>query len=143
MAVGAYRKDTNTVQLEVMSPDLSPVFAEIPLNEYEAPEDMLPPNASSTLYVEGLPEDCTTREVAHIFRHFGGYKEVRLVPEPSIYPGVNTLIHCFVDFVSPLDAAAAMDALQGYKFDLDEHDSGNLMLQFARNPGVTSAGGDC
>ena len=30
------------------------------------PEDMLPPNASSTLYVEGLPEDCTTREVARI-----------------------------------------------------------------------------
>ncbi|XP_069154997.1 RNA-binding protein 1-like isoform X1 [Solanum lycopersicum] len=198
MAVGAYRKDTNTVQLEVMSPDLTPVFAEIPLNEYEAPgspfyydsddewgmmrlrstacieasyehylrtgeilshesilsvimgiedvgmvpEDMLPPNASSTLYVEGLPEDCTTREVAHIFRHFGGYKEVRLVPEPSIYPGVNTLIHCFVDFVSPLHAAAAMDALQGYKFDLDEHDSGNLMLQFAGNPSVTLAGGD-
>ena len=28
-------------------------------------------------------------------------------------PGVNTLIHCFVDFVSPLHAAAAMDALQG------------------------------
>ncbi|XP_025887286.1 RNA-binding protein 1-like isoform X1 [Solanum lycopersicum] len=125
-----------------MSPDLTPVFAEIPLNEY-APEDMLPPNASSTLYVEGLPEDCTTREVAHIFHHFGGYKEVRLVPEPSIYPRVNTLIHCFVDFVSPLHAAAAMDALQGYKFDLDEHDSGNLMLQFARNPGETSAGGDC
>nr|XP_025884645.1 RNA-binding protein 1-like isoform X5 [Solanum lycopersicum] len=142
MAVGAYRKDTNNVQLEVMSPDLTPVFAEIPLNEY-APEDILPPNASSTLYVEGLPEDCTTREVAHIFRHFGGYKEVRLVPEPSIYPGVNTLIHWFVDFVSPLHAAAAMDALQGYKFDLDEHDSGNLMLQFAGNPGVTSAGGDC
>ncbi|XP_069155332.1 uncharacterized protein [Solanum lycopersicum] len=122
MAVGAYRKDTNTVQLEVMSPDLTPVFAEIPLNEYEAlgspfyydsddewgmmrlrsttcieasyehylrtgeilshesilsvimgiedvgmvPEDMLPPNASSTLYVEGLSEDCTTREVAPI-----------------------------------------------------------------------------
>ena len=81
------------------------------------PEDILPPNASSTLYVEGLPEDCTTREVARIlscveisllfylwpilvfpftlvfadiFRHFGGYKEVRLVPEPSIYVRIYT-----------------------------------------------------
>ncbi|XP_015078100.1 RNA-binding protein 1-like [Solanum pennellii] len=201
MAAGAYRKDTNTIQLEVMSPDLTPLFPEIPLNEYEAPssrfyydsddewemmrlrstasieasyqhylrtgeilsyesilsvimgiedvgmvpEDILPPNASSTLYVEGLPEDCTTREVAHIFRHFGGYKEVRLVPKPSIYPGANTLILCFVDFLSPLHAAVAMDALQGYKFDLGKHDSGNLLLQFARNPGarsVRSGGGN-
>ncbi|KAK6786798.1 hypothetical protein RDI58_015323 [Solanum bulbocastanum] len=83
----------------------------------------LPPNASN---------------FADIFRHFGGYKEVRLVPKPSIHPGANTLILCFVDFVSPLHAAAAMDVLQGYKFDHDEHDSGNLMLQFARNPGARS-----
>jgi len=27
--------------------------------------------------------------------------------------GANTLILCFVDFVSPLHAAAAMDTLQG------------------------------
>ncbi|XP_049410452.1 RNA-binding protein 1-like [Solanum stenotomum] len=106
------------------------------------PEATLPPNASSTLYVEGLPADCTRREVAHIFRHFGGYKEVRLVPKPSIHAGANTLILCFVDFVSPLHAAAAMDTLQGYQFDLDEHDSGNLMLEFARNPGARSGGGN-
>ncbi|XP_049369506.1 nuclear speckle RNA-binding protein A-like [Solanum verrucosum] len=104
------------------------------------PEATLPPNASSTLYVEGLPADCTRREVAHIFRHFGGYKEVRLVPKPSIHAGANTLILCFVDFVSPLHAAAAMDTLQGYQFDLDEYDSGNLMLEFARNPGARSGG---
>ncbi|XP_006367960.1 RNA-binding protein 2-like [Solanum tuberosum] len=105
-------------------------------------EATLPPNANCTLYVEGLPADCTRREVAHIFRHFGGYKEVRLVPKPSIHAGANTLILCFVDFVSPLHAAAAMDTLQGYQFDLDEHDSGNLMLEFARNPGARSGGGN-
>jgi len=32
--------------------------------------------------------------------------------------------------------------LAGYQFDLDEHDSGNLMLEFARNPGARSGGGN-
>jgi len=30
------------------------------------PEATLPPNANCTLYVEGLPADCTRREVARI-----------------------------------------------------------------------------
>ncbi|KAH7543804.1 hypothetical protein JRO89_XS15G0022600 [Xanthoceras sorbifolium] len=77
----------------------------------------LPPDASSTLFVEGLPSDCTRREVAHIFRPFVGYKEVRLVSKESRHPGGDPLILCFVDFVSPAHAATAMDALQG-EFDL-------------------------
>ena len=32
----------------------------------------LPLDASSTLYVEGLPPDATEREVSHIFRRFEG-----------------------------------------------------------------------
>ncbi|XP_009599059.1 RNA-binding protein 2-like isoform X2 [Nicotiana tomentosiformis] len=77
------------------------------------PEISLPPDASSTLFVEGLPADCTRREVSHIFRPFVGYKEVRLVPKGSRHLGGDPLILCFVDFVTPLHAAAAMDALQG------------------------------
>jgi len=41
----------------------------------------VPKNASSTLVVNGLPVDCTEREVAHIFRPFQGYKSVRLIKE--------------------------------------------------------------
>ncbi|XWS48613.1 hypothetical protein CRYUN_Cryun13aG0091700 [Craigia yunnanensis] len=77
------------------------------------PEPPLPPDASSTLFVEGLPSDCTCREVSHIFRPFVGYKEVRLVTKESRHPGGDPLILCFVDFVSPAHAATAMDALQG------------------------------
>jgi len=33
-----------------------------------------PKNASKTVYVEGLPADCTEREMAHIFRPFPGFK---------------------------------------------------------------------
>ncbi|KAL8127770.1 protein MATERNALLY EXPRESSED GENE 5-like isoform X2 [Apium graveolens] len=76
------------------------------------PEHPLPPDASPTLYVEGLPANCTRREVAHIFRPFVGYKEVRLVTKDSRHSGGDPLVLCFVDFVSPAHAATAMDALQ-------------------------------
>ncbi|KAH9780233.1 hypothetical protein KPL71_008005 [Citrus sinensis] len=101
----------------------------------------LPPDASSTLFVEGLPSDCSRREVAHIFRPFVGYKEVRLVSKESRHPGGDPLILCFVDFVSPAHAATAMDALQGYRFDEHDRDSVKLRLQFARYPGARSGGG--
>ncbi|KAA8540069.1 hypothetical protein F0562_026761 [Nyssa sinensis] len=84
------------------------------------PELPLPPDASSTLFVEGLAANCTRREVSHIFRPFVGYKEVRLVTKESRHSGGDPLVLCFVDFVSPAHAATAMDAVQGYKFD--EHD---------------------
>ncbi|XP_037492684.1 RNA-binding protein 2 isoform X2 [Jatropha curcas] len=77
------------------------------------PEAPLPPDATSTLFVEGLPSNCTRREVSHIFRPFVGYKEVRLVSKESRRPGGDPLVLCFVDFLSPAHAATAMDALQG------------------------------
>nr|GLL28257.1 RNA-binding protein 2-like isoform X1 [Ipomoea trifida] len=101
----------------------------------------LPPDASSTLYVEGLPANCTRREVSHIFRPFVGYKEVRLVTKESRRPDGDPLVFCFVDFASPAHAATAMDALQGYVFDELERDSVTLRLQFARHPGARSGGG--
>ncbi|KAL2339586.1 hypothetical protein Fmac_007526 [Flemingia macrophylla] len=100
----------------------------------------LPPDATSTLFVEGLPPSCTRREVAHIFRPFVGYKEVRLVSKESRQPGGDPLVLCFVDFVSPAHAATAMEALQGYKFDELDRNSVNLRFQFARYPGARSGG---
>ncbi|KAG6746591.1 RNA-binding protein 1 isoform X3 [Populus alba] len=104
-------------------------------------EVSLPPDASSTLFVEGLPSDCTRREVSHIFRPFVGYKEVRLVSKESRHPGGDPLVLCFVDFLSPAHAATSMDALQGYRFDEHDRDSVHLRLQFARYPGARSGGG--
>ncbi|GMJ14978.1 hypothetical protein like AT1G21320 [Hibiscus trionum] len=105
------------------------------------PEPSLPPDASNTLYVEGLPSDCTRREVSHIFRPFVGYKEVRLVTKEPRYPGGDPIKLCFVDFETPSHAATSMDALQGYIFDEHDHDSVKLRLQFARYPGARSGGG--
>uniref|UniRef100_M1BLA1 Nucleic acid binding protein n=1 Tax=Solanum tuberosum TaxID=4113 RepID=M1BLA1_SOLTU len=105
------------------------------------PEVPLPPEASSTLFVEGLPANCTRREFADIFRPFVGFKEVRLVIKESRHPGGHPFVLCFVDFMSPPHAATAMDTLQGYKLDEHERDSPNLRLQFARRPGARSGGG--
>lgn len=105
------------------------------------PEISLPPDASNTLFVEGLPANCSRREVAHIFRPFVGYKEVRLVTKESRHSGGDPLVLCFVDFESPAEAATAKDALQGYKFDEHDRDSVSLRLQFARYPGARSGGG--
>ncbi|KAK2457963.1 RNA-binding protein [Trifolium repens] len=100
----------------------------------------LPADASSTLYVEGLPSDCTKREVAHIFRPFVGYREVRLVTKESKHRGGDPLILCFVDFANPPCAATALSALQGYKVDELNPESNYLRLQFSRFPGPRSGG---
>ncbi|XP_059631624.1 RNA-binding protein 2-like [Cornus florida] len=101
----------------------------------------LPPDASNTIYVEGLPPNSTKREVAHIFRPFVGYKEVRIVSKESKHRGGDPLILCFVDFINPACAATALSALQGYK--MDEHDPGSsyLRLQFSKHPGPRSGSG--
>ncbi|XP_022993915.1 RNA-binding protein 2-like isoform X1 [Cucurbita maxima] len=101
----------------------------------------LPPDATNTLYVEGLPSDSSRREVAHIFRPFVGYKELRLVTKESKHRGGDPLILCFVDFANPACAATAMSALQGYKMDEQDPESNYLRLQFSRHPGPRSGSG--
>lgn len=101
----------------------------------------LPPDASSTLYVEGLPPDSTRREVAHIFRPFVGYKEVRLVSKESKHRGRDPLVLCFVDFTSPACAATALSALQGYKINEHDRDSAQMRLQFSQYPDPRSGSG--
>ncbi|KAK8951429.1 hypothetical protein KSP39_PZI003595 [Platanthera zijinensis] len=101
------------------------------ISEREMP---LPPDASNTLFVEGLPRDTTEREIAHIFRPFRGYKEIRLVKKEPKYDGGSSVILCFVDFTSPACAMTAMNAVEGYKMDLHDPDSWALRLQFAKFP---------
>ena len=98
---------------------------------------VLPEDASRTLFVQGVPSDCSRREVSHIFRHFLGYKEVRMVNksrEPRNEGGGEVVVLCFVDFKNPECAAAAMEALQGYRLDENERDSTFLNLKFAFPP---------
>ncbi|KAL5677819.1 hypothetical protein ACJX0J_013950, partial [Zea mays] len=99
---------------------------------FGAPEPSLPPDATNTIYVEGLPINCTRREVAHIFRQYMGFLEMRLVNK-----GSNKHL-CFVDFATPAQAFFAMRNLQGYKFDEQDPHSRILNLQFSRSPRMGS-----
>lgn len=60
----------------------------------------LPPEASSTLFVEGLPSDVTVREVSHIFRPFPGYQSLRIVPKESKSDPSKVFTLCFVEYDS-------------------------------------------
>lgn len=90
----------------------------------------LAPNASSTLYVEGLPPDASEREVAHIFRPYAGFQSIRLVPKESRVPGRFYNL-CFVEFDSKMQATVAMTALQGYRMDL-KGDTKGITISFAK-----------
>jgi RNA recognition motif-containing protein len=59
----------------------------------------IPKNATSTIFVEGIPVEATEREVAHIFRPYYGFKSVRLIPRDK-GPDQKVIL-CFADFENP------------------------------------------
>ncbi|CAH8389967.1 unnamed protein product [Eruca vesicaria subsp. sativa] len=125
----------------VLSPDFGPNGRDLGFSQHDLVGRpgrellRLPPDASNTLFVEGLPSNCSRREVSHIFRPFLGYREVRLVTKDAKQRNGDPVVLCFVDFESPACAATARTALQGYRMDENEPDSKNLQIQFSRNPG--------
>lgn len=95
-------------------------------------QSSFPHDACSTLFVDGFPPDVTKRELAHLFRHFPGYLNLRLVIKDSRkYPG-EKLSMAFIEYDSVKAATDAMNALQGYFFDLDVPQSKRLLLKYAR-----------
>lgn len=91
----------------------------------------LPQDASSTLYVEGVAHDAIEREVAHIFRPFPGFQLVRMLHRESRKYPDSTYLLCFIEFDNKHQATAAMQMLQGYKFD--RADSRGLRISYATN----------
>ncbi|XP_048444334.1 RNA-binding protein 1 isoform X2 [Pyrus x bretschneideri] len=97
--------------------------------------DVLPVKGeSNVLFVDGLPTDCTRREVSHIFRPFVGFKEIRVVHKEPRRSGDKAMVLCFVEFADPKCALTAMEALQGYKFDNKKPESPALKIHFAHFP---------
>eukprot|EP00960_Hanusia_phi_P047239 758314-Hanusia_phi.AAC.4 len=60
------------------------------------------------LFLENLPLDITSDDVAAVFSPFPGFKEVRLVPSR---PGI-----AFVEYESEMQSGMAMARLQGHRF---------------------------
>ena len=77
----------------------------------------LDPNATSNVYVEGIPIDATEREVSHIFRPYPGYKGLRLIEKEK--NGKKTFIG-FVDFENVIQSTVCINTLQGYRFDKND-----------------------
>ena len=77
----------------------------------------LDPNATSTVYVEGIPLDATEREVSHIFRPYPGYKGLRLIEKEK--NGKKTYIG-FVEFENIIQSTVCINTLQGYRFDKND-----------------------
>lgn len=103
------------------------------------PDHLKPDGSSNTIFIEGLPADCTRREVAHIFRPFIGYKQIRVIHKEPRRTDGQPYVLCFVEFADAKCAATALSALQGYKFDDAEHDSSPLRMQLAKFPGSRPA----
>lgn len=137
--------------LTSQGPDLStrinPVPAVNPDMIYERPSQLrvnglsmpppglsVPPGESNILFVDGLPTDCTRREVGHIFRPFIGFKDIKVIHKEPRRSGDKAVVLCFVEFNDPKCALTAMDALQGYKFDDKKPNSSVLRIQFAHFP---------
>ena len=59
-----------------------------------------PSDAVEVILVEGLPLDCSEREIAHIFRPFPGFKNVKLSKNNSdgVSKSNNSSIFCYVEF---------------------------------------------
>lgn len=89
---------------------------------------------SNILFVDGLPTDCSRREVGHLFRPFIGFRELRVVHKEPRRSGDKAMVLCFVEFADAKCALVAMEALQGYKFDDKKPDSPILSIHFATFP---------
>ncbi|KAJ4952743.1 hypothetical protein NE237_029575 [Protea cynaroides] len=96
--------------------------------------DSLSVEESNILFVDGLPTDCTRREVAHLFRPFIGFKEIRLVHKEPRRTGDKAMVFCFIEFDDAKCAGTALEALQGYRFDDKKPDAPLLRIQFAHFP---------
>uniref|UniRef100_A0A6V7QR82 RRM domain-containing protein n=1 Tax=Ananas comosus var. bracteatus TaxID=296719 RepID=A0A6V7QR82_ANACO len=101
--------------------------------------DGLTGEESNILFVDGLPTDCTRREVSHIFRPFIGFKDIRVVHKEPRRTGDKAYVLCFVEFSDAKCALTAMEALQGYRFDDKKTDAPVLGIQFAKFPFRPSA----
>ena len=80
------------------------------LNAYSEPvPNVAQSSPSCTIYVEGLPQDATEREVAHIFRPYEGFTGLRLVPRIT---RENHKVHfAFADFQSERQAEIVINTL--------------------------------
>ena len=103
---------------------------------------VLPHDATSTLYIEGLPSDATEREVSHLFRRYEGmgFQSVRIrAIESSKAPGTQLKL-CFAEFDNAHQATIALAGVQGYRFDVKAENGTPLRVTYAKSKGNPPGG---
>ncbi|KAF8096602.1 hypothetical protein N665_0305s0024 [Sinapis alba] len=81
-------------------------------NPHLLPQLVDEPGAINTLFVSGLPDDVKAREIHNLFRRRPGFESCQLK-----YTGRGDQVVAFATFLSHGFAMAAMDELNGAKFD--------------------------
>jgi len=86
------------------------------------------------LYIEGIPQDASHREVGHLFRLFPGFIKYRLIQSGSRRSDDPREVRwlCFVEMATRTHADVVIGALSGYAMD-EERPHEILRLQYAKN----------
>ncbi|KAK9670357.1 hypothetical protein RND81_13G196200 [Saponaria officinalis] len=85
------------------------------LHHHRTPLPPSPDHELRTLFIAGLPANVKNREIYHLFREFPGFVTTNLRP-----PSGNSQAFAFAVFADQQSAVAAMHALNGMVFDLEE-----------------------
>ncbi|XP_022880350.1 RNA-binding protein 1-like isoform X1 [Olea europaea var. sylvestris] len=117
-----------------ISPGIPDATNERPNSVRRVESNQVPAGESNILFVDGLPNDCTRREIGHLFRPFIGFRELRVVHKEPRRTGDKAMVLCFVEFSDAKCALTAKEALQGYKFDDKKAESPVLRISFAHFP---------
>ncbi|XP_062160223.1 RNA-binding protein 2-like [Alnus glutinosa] len=117
-----------------VSPGIRSMSNEIPSSLRKVDGFPVSARESNILFVDKLPNNCTRREVGHLFRPFIGYKDIKVIHKEPRRSGDKATVLCFVEFADPKCALTAMEAIQGYKFDDKKPDAPALSIQFAHFP---------
>ncbi|KAL2548534.1 RNA-binding protein 1-like [Forsythia ovata] len=117
-----------------ISPGISDATYERPNSMRRVEGNQVPAGESNILFVDGLPNDCSRREIGHLFRPFIGFRELRVVHKEPRRTGDKAKVLCFVEFSDAKCALTAKEALQGYKFDDKKAESPVLRISFAHFP---------
>ncbi|XP_021907784.1 RNA-binding protein 2-like [Carica papaya] len=128
------RPDIGSLTRQGTTSGISEAATEKPSSTRNVDDISVRAGESNILFVDGLPTDCTRREVGHLFRPFIGYKDIRVIHKEARHSGDKARVLCFVEFVDANCALTAMEALQGYKFDDKKADSRVLKIQFVHFP---------
>ncbi|XP_057539781.1 RNA-binding protein 1-like [Amaranthus tricolor] len=129
----SHRRDV-PLGISSVAPGNADMIYERPSSQIRVDGPPLHGRESNILFVDGLPADCTRREVGHIFRPFIGYKDIKVIHKEPRRTGDKAMVLCFVEFNDSKCALTAMDALQGYKFDDKKPESSIIRIHFAHFP---------